>query len=646
MEKAASSTDNFKKKRYRVYYTVLFVVFGILIALSTSIVSYRLDTTNIQKKLHQNASAEFAKKKQELHTYTDGLEDFLSALEKSISLTEYILNPTTENHRIILDQMLVMASTDQTIMQLRYLDANGMERLRIDRDLQHPRPTITQERFLQNKSHRYYFTESAKLKPNEYWFSRLDLNMENSIIEVPHKPVLRLATPVYIEEQFHGILILNIHAANFLNHFIASNYFNISLIDRDGFYLVDYHPERSWSRYLNTGITLQNVLPVHADSILATNNPAGIEQHGKLFSASLASLLQKDEALIVFEAKDFILKSMKDERQNAAQLITLIIILLSLPLSLFISRVPARLYQKISRQNVILTEYFKLIDTNIITCTTDIHGNFLAVSSAFATVSGYSKEELAAETYYLLMHPDEKATVYENILHTIAGGQTWHGEIYHRNKSGEAFWTEASIYPKQNNKGDIVECSFIHQNITNRKKIEELSVTDELTGLYNRRFFNSTIKRELNRAQRDEKLLTFAIMDVDYFKQYNDHYGHLKGDEVLATIGQTLKRMLGRGSDSCFRLGGEEFGVIIVDMQPAEALHFVESIRLSIQRIGIEHHWSEVADVVTISGGLLSVTPGPGVTVDAVFRTADQALYNAKDLGRNQVVPAILDAEV
>lgn len=646
MEISNKPAERFRKRRFRLYYTALFVAFGVVIALLTSLVNYRLDTTNSDKKIHDTASAVLVDKLQELQAYTSGLEEFIAAIRNSALLHSYILDPKEQNRKNATALLYTLAATDSTIMQLRFLDAQGRERLRVDRTPDMEQPEIIAEEKLQNKSHRYYFIEASQISPNTFWTSRLDLNMENKVIELPHKPVLRIATPVYIQQQFKGIVILNTHAKNFLSRFITDNFFNISLIDKDGYYIVDYQPQRSWSRYLQTGFRINMPFPEQAQAILTGSEEPVINRYGDVYTAGLSSLLQKDKAILLLLPKENILQSMEDEKKHAAGLIILIIIVLSFPLAFVISRAPAKLYQKISKQNNVLTEYFDLIDTNIIACSTDIEGNFLDVSTAFAAISGYEKLELINKSYRMIYHPDKDQDSYNDIWQTVKNGRIWHGEILHHNKAGESYWTEASFHPKRDESGRVTECSAIHQSITNRKRIEQLSVTDELTGLYNRRFFNLTITKELNRAQRDKKLLSFAMLDVDYFKQYNDHYGHLKGDEVLTAIGLTLKRMLSRGSDSCFRLGGEEFGIIFVGLKPSEALSFVEEIRVAIERIGFEHRWSEVAEVVTISAGLLSVTPGPGITVDSVYRRADEALYQAKNLGRNQVVPAILDTPV
>ena len=170
--------------------------------------------------------------------------------------------------------------------------------------------------------------------------------------------------------------------------------------------------------------------------------------------------------------------------------------------------------------------------------------------------------------------------------------------------------------------------------------IEQLSITDELTKLYNRRHFNTVFPKEIQRAARKKNTISFLVFDIDYFKQYNDNYGHQKGDEVLRTIGQVLKKYCQRASDIALRLGGEEFGIIFSDLNHEEALMFAEEIRFAIEDAQIEHHFSGAARYITASFGLVTLLANPKVTMDYFYKQADEALYQAKNSGRNRVVVA------
>lgn len=630
------------KQSYRTYFSFLFFIFGVIIALLTSIVNYNVDVRNIQAELDDKAHNELINKQRELTAFTENFEKYLISLRNSPILRTYILHPDKKNRATANQLFHSICSTNPALMQVRFIDQVGIEKIRIDWHKGKQWPDIVEEKYLQDKGHRYYFLESSQIPANSYWYSNLDLNVEHKKIEIPFKPVLRIASPVYIAQQFKGIVILNIHAREFLQKFKESPFFNISLVDHDGHYLLNYQDKFSWSRYLQTGHTLADDYPDKVSAILQNTQLGSLLSLDNLYTASLAPLLKKDAAHLLLIPKSQAVQGMKMERRRAMFLIIGTILLFSLPLSILISRIPAKLNQKINIQKTILQEYVDVIDKNIISATTDNRGIITEVSSAFCRVSGFSQHELIGQKPQIAEHPDLPQEIKKELWRTVQSGQTWKGELHNRHRDGSSYWTEATIFPKYNEKKSIIGYTSIYQDSTDKKRIEKLSITDVLTGLNNRRSFNETLDKELSRAMRDKKMLGFAMLDIDYFKQYNDHYGHQKGDEVLRAIGQTLKQTLSRSSDFCYRLGGEEFGVIFSDLSPAEALDFTEIIRKSIEDLGIEHLWGEKGKVITGSFGLLSITPAPGITVDTIYRKADQALYKAKEGGRNCISSDIL----
>jgi diguanylate cyclase (GGDEF)-like protein len=169
------------------------------------------------------------------------------------------------------------------------------------------------------------------------------------------------------------------------------------------------------------------------------------------------------------------------------------------------------------------------------------------------------------------------------------------------------------------------------------EQVRQLSITDALTGLYNRRYFNEISYKELSRCIRQKEYFTLVIFDVDYFKQYNDYYGHQKGDEALQTLAQLLKDKLLRGCDYVFRLGGEEFGFIFEDLNVQESIEFCQTIRKSIENLKIEHKNSPTSQYLTASFGLVCCIPNQSMSVDVLYNVADEQLYVAKNSGRNQV---------
>jgi len=174
-------------------------------------------------------------------------------------------------------------------------------------------------------------------------------------------------------------------------------------------------------------------------------------------------------------------------------------------------------------------------------------------------------------------------------------------------------------------------------NMKSRDALREQSIRDPLTGLYNRRYLEESLQRELLRAarRRGRKAgLAVLMIDVDLFKRFNDEHGHEAGDLVLAAMGSQLRRIV-RASDIASRYGGEEFVVALAEVTPARALVRAEQIRASIESHRLDFHGAPLP-TVTVSIGV-AMHPQHGDSVDALIRSADAALYEAKHGGRNQV---------
>lgn len=169
-------------------------------------------------------------------------------------------------------------------------------------------------------------------------------------------------------------------------------------------------------------------------------------------------------------------------------------------------------------------------------------------------------------------------------------------------------------------------------------RLESLSITDQLTDLFNRRHFNSVFMREIKRARRDKTPLALIILDIDFFKKINDNYGHSEGDRILIQVGQQLKIICQRPGDYAFRLGGEEFGVISSNLSIHGTAEFAEIIRKEIENLNIPNKYSSISQYLTVSIGSVTKIPDEIDTIDNFMSIADKHLYKAKESGRNQVV--------
>ena len=170
-------------------------------------------------------------------------------------------------------------------------------------------------------------------------------------------------------------------------------------------------------------------------------------------------------------------------------------------------------------------------------------------------------------------------------------------------------------------------------------QLEQLSNLDSLTGLANRRCFDENLEKELKRSSRDRTPLSLILLDVDYFKDFNDTYGHLVGDECLKQIAIVLQKTVERSHDLAARYGGEEFAVILPSTSMSGGLVIAERLRTLVEGLDLTSPKASILQPITISLGLVSLTSGErGITSKALIDQADKALYEAKKLGKNQVV--------
>jgi diguanylate cyclase (GGDEF)-like protein/PAS domain S-box-containing protein len=283
-----------------------------------------------------------------------------------------------------------------------------------------------------------------------------------------------------------------------------------------------------------------------------------------------------------------------------------------------------------------IESFNELLNKNIITSTTNLSGRILSVSDAFCKISGYERSELIGKNHNIVRHPDMPSSSYKDMWDTITAGLVWQGEVKNLKKNGQSYWVKSVIEPKISKDGNIIGYSSIRYDITDKKKLEIISITDGLTNIYNRRYFNDIFPKLLNNAKRKNELVCFLFMDIDHFKQYNDNYGHQKGDEVLISFAKCLKNSLHRFTDFAFRLGGEEFAVVYQVDEKSKALVFANIIKQNIENLKIEHKFNSASQYITASMGLICKNANE-IDGDEIYKEADELLYEAKNNGRNQI---------
>lgn len=176
------------------------------------------------------------------------------------------------------------------------------------------------------------------------------------------------------------------------------------------------------------------------------------------------------------------------------------------------------------------------------------------------------------------------------------------------------------------------------------RKIEILATRDGLTNLFNRRYFDKKLKQEFHRARRTGQPLSLILADIDFFKNYNDTYGHLAGDACIRSIAEALRDSGERIADIAARYGGEEFVLLLPDTDLPGAGQVARALSRRVQAKAIAHETSSAADTVTLSIGVATVIPGRAARPDSLLDLADQALYESKSSGRNRIRSRFFDA--
>ena len=276
-----------------------------------------------------------------------------------------------------------------------------------------------------------------------------------------------------------------------------------------------------------------------------------------------------------------------------------------------------------------MQNYIDIVDKHVITSNINSKGIITYASEEFCKISKYSKAELLGHHNNLVHHPDMPESLYVDIWLIIKQGKSWQGEIKNKAKDGSFYWIDADIDPEYNENREIIGYTAICQDITDKKRIEELSITDRLTQLYNRSKLDDALDYEINRANRYNNLLSVIMFDIDHFKQINDNFGHPIGDIVLVSIADITRKLL-RNTDIAGRWGGEEFMVICPNTDLQGATHLAEKIRRTIA----SYHFQE-AGHRTSSFGVATYKKDEEKA--SLLKRVDTLLYKAKENGRNRV---------
>jgi diguanylate cyclase (GGDEF)-like protein/PAS domain S-box-containing protein len=279
---------------------------------------------------------------------------------------------------------------------------------------------------------------------------------------------------------------------------------------------------------------------------------------------------------------------------------------------------------------------------------TDTDGKIIFANAAFLRQTGYDLSELYGQTPRILKSGKQDNQFYHDLWKTLLEIGQWQGELWNRDKHGRLFYEQLSISAVKDDQGTIAYYVAISTDITTHKlekeKLEEVNVVlqqlssiDGLTSIANRRYFDENLEREWRRAIRKKMELSIVMIDIDYFKSFNDTYGHLSGDECIKTVAQVLNSSINRPGDLAARFGGEEFIVLLPDTEHEGAMKVARTIRATVEALQIHHGGSSINEYVTVSLGTATISPNIEQASKELVYAADRALYESKQNGRNRI---------
>jgi diguanylate cyclase (GGDEF)-like protein/PAS domain S-box-containing protein len=279
---------------------------------------------------------------------------------------------------------------------------------------------------------------------------------------------------------------------------------------------------------------------------------------------------------------------------------------------------------------------------------------FAYIGPQIESLLGWSQDSwVTAEDWVTRMHPEDREYVVDFCISQSKAGVDHEADYRALTKNNGYVWIRDVVHVARNENGEVDSLIGFMFDISERKKTEEqlinlqkeleaLSFKDGLTGIANRRRFDAALDIEWVSARRSAQPLSLILIDVDFFKQYNDRYGHTQGDECLKNIAQTLGLAATRPRDIVARFGGEEFVLILPETDKDAAIKIAERCHSMVEKLQIAHETSATGGFVTVSMGVGTVQPPAEMAPKHLIDAVDKLLYKAKQNGRNRIESASL----
>lgn len=556
--------------------------------------------------------------------------------------------------------------------QVRLLNPQGLETVRINYQRESG-AVIVPHAQLQPKGDRYYFKETLGLGPEQIFISPLDLNIEQGVIEQPLKPMIRFGMPVFAPDgQKNGIVVLNylaqelIDALQAISQGLAGEFM---LLNHDGHWLASADPRRNWGFMYPERLdqTFAQAFPDAWPRIVAADSGQFPSPHGLFTFAIVFPRLLSQPTVnggLAIPADDPGLVAARQYRWHLISRISPEVLHKRLhpwpwlqwailagglgllaALSWVIARTQERRWQTIqalqdSKDQLLDQLRFNQTLMDSIPAPVffkDVEGRYLGCNAAYEAFTGIPADQLIGKTVYEIA-PHDLADTYhaqDQDLFRHPGQQLYEGQVIFADGSRHDVIFRKNTFV--NHIGQLSGLIGVMLDITERKRMEEqikhMAQHDTLTGLPNRNLLQDRYQQCSRRAEREQRQFAILMMDLDGFKTVNDRLGHDQGDQLLRKVAQRLTQCI-RKTDTLCRLGGDEFIMLLEDLRQSEDARRVAELVLWTLSQPFTLEPEGVAQIGVSIG--ISLYPTDGVTLEALLKGADLAMYRAKEGGRNR----------
>ncbi|EQB39361.1 hypothetical protein M947_07830, partial [Sulfurimonas hongkongensis] len=366
----------FKIKNLYLRNILLALLFGGLIAAITSVVNYNMKFVEIEQQVKKDVKFDSTRIKLFIKGYLDNVENTLNSIQTNQLFLNYLNTPSKMNQQIVTHLFRGLIKSNEHLFQLRFIDKNGLEKIRIEKERNSKFIFSVSEKNLQNKSNRYYFEKTIKNKAGEFWYSNLDLNIENKMLEKPIRPTIRVSTNIFYKGVFYGIVIANLDMDRLLSQIKSNNNFNVYLIDNEGNFILHPDEQKAWNNYLNNGYTVFSEFTSVDETSLELDNFGD----GR-YVFSLENYFKNNENIkLILEADNSYLENIKENNLQYIYILGSVVLIISLLAGFLISFPVSKLYlsfNKLYRDNL---RFIDIIDEYVITITVNLDKEITSVS--------------------------------------------------------------------------------------------------------------------------------------------------------------------------------------------------------------------------------------------------------------------------